>query len=112
MIYRDGSRRFNMLEAKPYHFKWIPDVFYQRRMDHRLRRKKKIWRMFPTKSFNVGVLTWISLIAHPDIAFASHYLGKFSVNLGHKRWKAALHVLHYLSRTHLMQLVLGGKSKL
>ena len=59
----------------------------------------------------VGALTWISLISHPDIAFASHYLGQFSANPGCKHWKAALHVLHYLSRTHQMQLVLGGKSK-
>ena len=59
----------------------------------------------------VGALTWISLIYRPDIVFASHYLGQFSANPGCKHWKAALHVLRYLSGTCLMQLVLGGKSK-
>jgi hypothetical protein len=48
----------------------------------------------------VSVIAWISPISCPGIAFAAHYLGHFSANPGHKHWKAALHILHYLSGTH------------
>ena len=102
--------RFNTFEAKTHPLPMDPGCVLSKEDGPQTEEEKEDMENVPYREL-VGVLTWISLISHPGIAFASRYLGQFSANPGCKHWKAALHVLCYLSGTRLMQLVLGGKSK-
>ena len=102
--------RFNMSEAKPHPLPMDPGCVLSKEDRPQTEAEKEDMENVPYQEL-VGALTWISLISRPDIAFASRYLGQYSANPGRKHWKAALHVLRYLSGTRSMQLVLGGKSK-
>jgi len=57
----------------------------------------------------VGVLSWLALGTHPDVAFATSLLGHFGHNPGHVHWEVAKHMLRYLKGTRGWQLVLGGE---
>ena len=58
----------------------------------------------------VGALTWLTLGARPDIAFATSLLTRFGHNSGRVHWDAAKRVLCYLKGMKGWHLTLGGKS--
>ena len=57
-----------------------------------------------------GALTWIAIVSHPDITFATTYLAQFNANPGLTHWKAAKHVLQYLNGMKQHYLTLGLQS--
>ena len=37
-------------------------------------------------------ITWLAMVLHPDLAFVSTYLRKFSANPGKHHWSTFIHV--------------------
>jgi len=47
----------------------------------------------------VGCIQWLAGCTRPDLAFAAHFLGRFSSNPGEAHWKEAKHCLRYICGT-------------
>ena len=60
-----------------------------------------VFRFMQTAPYGslVGSLSYIAVVARPDIARAVHSLQRAQNNPSRKHWQAALHVLHYLRST-------------
>lgn len=99
-------KRFSMLEAAPVSTPMEAGLSLSVEDGPLSHKDKEAMSVYPYHEL-VGSLTWISMISRPDILFAASYLGRYFVNPGMKHWKAALHVLHYLSGTHRYCLALG-----
>ena len=48
----------------------------------------------------IGCINWIDTCTHPDISPALTFLASYSNDLHSQHYKAALHVLKYLTRTN------------
>jgi hypothetical protein len=57
----------------------------------------------------VGLLMYLAIGTHPDIALTVCKLSQFLAFYSHIHWNAAKCILHYLKGTHDLQLWLSGK---
>ena len=58
----------------------------------------------------LGGITWLTVVSHPDLAYAPSQLGQYSANPGKTHWKVLMCILKYLQGTHDLALTLGRVS--
>ena len=102
-------RRFNMSDCHTHRTPMETGLVLSKVNGPANEEEERMMRKRPYRTLT-GALLWISLIARPDISFASSHLSQFNANPGPSHWKAALRVLRYLAGTRDMCLVLGGSN--